>query len=92
MAWTLAQETGVLTPGEQKIISADGVLHKLSQSKWEAFAGWVNEEAPNVPLAQQWLSQNDIDHEASFLCTLLLMKMAGGGQQGSNVKEMGKLS
>ena len=88
MAWTFPQDTGVLTPAEQKIISTNGILHKLSPSKWEAFANWVNEDEPNVPLAQQWLAQNGVDTDASFLCALLLMKMAGGAQS----KDTGKLS
>jgi hypothetical protein len=92
MAWALPKDTGVLTPAEQKIISANGILDKLSQSKWEAFARYVNEDEPNVPLAQQWLSQHNVDGDASFLCTLLLMKMAGGAQQQSKAKETGKLS
>jgi hypothetical protein len=92
MAWTLPKDTGVLTPAEQKIISANGILHKLSRPKWEAFANWANENEPNVPLAQQWLSQNDVDNDASFLCTLLLMKMAGGAHQQSGINETGKVS
>jgi len=87
MAHALPQDTGVLTPAEQKILSANGILHKLSRSRWEAFATWVNEDEPTVPLAQQWLSQNDVDNDASFLCTLLLMKVAGGAQQKSKAKE-----
>ena len=92
MAHALLQHTGVLTPAEQKILCANGILNKLSQSKWEAFATWANEHEPNVPLAQQWLSQNDVDSDASFLCTLLLIKLAGGAQQKSGAKETGKLS
>ena len=92
MAWALPKDTGVLTPAEQKIISANGILHKLPQSKWEAFASYVNEHEPNVPLAQQWLSQHGVDNEASFLCTLLLMKVAAGAQLESKVKDTGKLS
>ena len=87
MAQTLPQDNGVLTPAEQKILYADGILHKLSLSKWEAFATWVNEDEPNVPLAQQWLAQHDVDSNASFLCTLLLMKVAGGAQQKPKAKE-----
>ena len=87
MAYALPQDTGVLTPAEQKILCANGILQKLSQSKWEAFATWANEHEPNVSLAQQWLSQNDVDGDASFLCTLLLMKVAGGAQQKSKVKQ-----
>lgn len=91
MAYALPQDTGVLTPAEQKILRANGILNKLSQSKWEAFAAWANEHEPSVPLAQQWLSQHDVDSDASFLCTLLLMKVAGGAQQKSKAKEAGKL-
>lgn len=92
MAHALPQDTGILTPAEQKILRANGILNKLSQSKWETFAAWANEHEPNVPLAQQWLSQNDVDSDASFLCTLLLMKVAGGAQQKSNAKDTGRLS
>jgi hypothetical protein len=93
MAYALLQDTGVLTPAEQKLLRANGTLHKLSQSNnWEAFATWVNEEEPNVPVAQQWLSQHGVDSDASFLCTLLLMKVAGGAQQKSKLKESGMLS
>lgn len=91
MAYALAQETGVLTPAEQKILSANGILHKLSQSQWDAFADWVYQQGPNVPIAQEWLSKHDIDNDASFLCTLLLMKMAAGAQQKSKAKETGRL-
>lgn len=83
MAYTLPQDTRVLTPAEHKILCANGILQKLSQSQWEAFASWANEHEPNIPLAQQWLSENDVDRDASFLCTLLLMKVAGGAQQKS---------
>lgn len=91
MACALAQDTGVLTPAEQKILNANGILHKLSQSQWIAFTNYIFQEDPNVPLAQQWLSQHDVDSDASFLCTLLLMKMAGGAQQKSRAKETAKL-
>lgn len=92
MAYALPQDTGVLTPAEQKILCANGILRKLSRSQWEGFATWANEHEPNVPLAQQWLSQNGVDSDASFLCTLLLMKVAVGAQQKLEVKETGKLS
>lgn len=92
MAYALSQDTGVLTPAEQKILNANGILQKLSQSQWNAFTSWVHQKDPNVPVAQQWLSQHQVDSDASFLCTLLLMKMAGSAQQKSNVKEIPKLS
>ena len=92
MAYALPLETEVLTPAEQRILCANGILQKLSQSQWEAFVKWANEHEPNVPRAQQWLSQNDVDSDAPFLCTLLLMKMAGGTQQKSKVKGTEKLS
>jgi hypothetical protein len=91
MAYALPQDTGVLTRAEQKILSANGILDKLSQSQWEAFSNWIYQQDPNVPVAQQWLSQHNIDNDASFLCTLLLMKMAGGAQQKSKAKETTKL-
>jgi len=91
MAHALPQDTGILSPAEQKILRANGILHKLSQTKWDAFATWANENEPNVPLAQQWLSQHDVDSNASFLCTLLLMKVAEGARQKSKAKETGKL-
>jgi hypothetical protein len=91
MAYALPPDTGVLTPAEQKILSANGILHKLSQSQWDAFTNWIYQEDPNVPLAQQWLSQHGVDSDASFLCTLLLMKMAGDAQQKSKAKQTPKL-
>jgi len=87
MAQALPQDNGVLTPAEQKILRANGILHNFSQFQWEAFATWVNENEPNVPLAQEWLAQHDVDGNASFLCTLLLMKVAGGAQQKPKAKE-----
>lgn len=89
MAYALSQDTGALTPAEQKILRASGILHNFSQSQWDAFATWINEDEPNVPLAQQWLAQHSVDSDASFLCTILLMKVAG--QQKSKGKETGKL-
>lgn len=94
MAWAPPQDIGILTPAEQKILRADGIVHKFTHDKWEAFNIWIEANDPNVPLTQQWLSQNDIEKDASFLCTPLLTKLAAGAQH--NIKpdlgEAGRIS
>lgn len=76
MAWALPQDTATLTPAEQKILQGDKIIHKFTKSQWETFACWVNTNNPNVPDTQLWLAENNIDSDPSFLCTILLTKLA----------------
>ena len=80
MAWTLTQDTATLTPAEQKILQGDKIIHRFTKCQWDNFVSWVNTNNPNVPDTQLWLSENNIDSNPSFLCTILVMKLAAAAR------------
>lgn len=80
MAWTLLRRSPSLTTAERKVLSTNEIVNSLTEVSWEMFARWVQANDPNVPRAQQWLSDNGYGDDPSFLCTLLLMKLAGSSE------------
>lgn len=59
------------------MLSTNEIANNLTEVSWEMFTRWAQANDPTVPRAQQWLSENGYGDDPSFLCTLLLMKLAG---------------
>lgn len=65
-----------MTAAEEKLLRTSAAANKLTEANWKAFNSWVQAKDPNVPQTQQWLSENVHRDYPSFLCALLLLKLA----------------
>ena len=76
MALNALQAARTLTRAECKVLWANETVHRLTEKDWKAFTTWIDDNDPNVPQAQQWLLDNGHGNDTTFVCALLLMKLA----------------